>query len=132
MVDVMQLINIPRNFFQKLTASMYDLLKETGYFKNETQISEQDIYTALVSHPELTDDWMQYSEDKRCLGWYFKRDNKNKYLVGCLSKNGVTIETEYDDKLMACAVFIKRELDQISRKSTKSIKGTHFRGAHNA
>ena len=114
MVDIkIILINLPRDFSQKNTISMYDLLQQTGYPDIADQVSEQDLYSELITHPDLVNDWFQYSQDKRCDdGWYFKYSDNNKYLVGCLDKSS-NIETEYNDKFKACAAYIKKELDQI-------------------
>lgn len=102
-----------RDFSQKRTVSIYDLLQQTGYSKVAENISEQDIYQELAKNPDFVDDWLVYSEDKRTTGgWYFKKGDKNKYLVGCVDETGVT-ETEYADKIKACAKFVKQELNVI-------------------
>ena len=108
-----KLIMLPRKFSQKHAISMHSLLEITGY-DDTYQVSEQEIYNALISNSGFVDDWLQYSEDKRCTGWYFKLDG-SKYLVGYLSESGVTEnEIRYDDKLKACAYFIKQELKVLS------------------
>lgn len=110
-----KLISLPREFSQKNTVSMYDLLQAVGYTSIARQVSEQDLYDALFSHPDFVNEWLEYSEDKRCAGWYFRLNDSNKYLIGYFDLNR-NIETEYDDKLEACAAFVKRELDEIIKK----------------
>jgi hypothetical protein len=108
---ILKLISLAREFSQKYTVSIYGLLLQTGYSNMADQISEKDLYNELAEHPDLANDWLVYSQDKRCdTGWYFKSKDVNKYLVGCVNKNG-NAESEYDDKLKACAAFIKHELD---------------------
>jgi len=110
---ILNVINLPRDFLQKETISMYALLEETGYFDIADQVSEQDLYDNLVIFPDFANDWFQYSQDKRCDdGWYIKLSDNNKYLVGCLDTDN-NIEIEFDEKLKACATYIKRELDKI-------------------
>lgn len=94
---------------------MHELLEQTEYTKVAGQISEQDIYEELSVNPEFADDWLEYSENKRTDGgWFFKQDDKNKFLVGRIDKTRIT-QTEYEDKIKACAKFIKQELDAITR-----------------
>lgn len=107
-----KLISLAREFTQNNTVSIYDLLQETGYAKIAGQVSEQDLYEELSAYPGFANDWLEYSEDKRCTGWYFKLNDDNNYLVGFFDESGCT-ETEYNDKLKACATFVKHELDEI-------------------
>ena len=108
------LIGLAREFSQKYTVSMYELLQQLNYASLAGQVTEQSLYKELLSHPDFVDDWLEYSEDKRCAGWYFKTDNEGKYLVGYVDENKES-ETRYDDKLRACAVFLKHELDVITQ-----------------
>lgn len=111
---IFKLINIAKEFSQKHTVSIYELLQKTSYLKVAGQISEQDLYEGLATHPDFVSDWLEYSENKRTDGgWYFKLSDRNKYLVGSVNESGIT-ETEYDDKIEACAVFVKQELDLIA------------------
>lgn len=108
-----KLLLLPRKFEEVYTVSMYDLLKQTGYFECHDQILIKDIKGLLAQHPEYIKDWIQYSADKRCTsGWYIKPSSGGKYLVGCLTKDRIE-QSEYDDRIEACAVFIKHEVDEI-------------------
>lgn len=107
-----KLIGLAREFSQKYTISMYELLQQMNYVNVAGQISEQDLYKELLTYPDYTDDWLEYSEDKRCAGWYFKSNNMGEYLVGYLDENK-SRETQYEDKLKTCAAFLKHELDVI-------------------
>ena len=124
---IFKLINLAKEFSQKHTVSIYELLQKTSYLKVADQISEQDLYKGLAIHPDFISDWLEYSEDKRTDdGWYFKLSDRNKYLVGSVNESGIT-ETEYNDKIEACAVFVKKELDLIAcamhSKGNMHIKG---------
>ena len=107
-----RLLGLARELSQKNTVSMYELLQQINCSNMAGQISEQDLYKELLAHPDYADDWLEYSEDKRCAGWYFKTDDEGKYLVGYIDEKKDS-ETPYGDKLKACAVFLKHELNVI-------------------
>ena len=105
---------LPRTFGAIGAVSIYDLLKETGYCDNPAQISEAAIADALSRNLGLIDDWLAYSEDKRTKsGWYI-RPNDGSLIVGRFETAPATdTETVYADRIRACAVFIKQEVETI-------------------
>lgn len=109
------LIFIPRKHQHLGNVSMYNLLKETDYFKAHDQITEASIHEELSKHPECIDEWMRYSEDKRTSsGWYFKQEDEGTYIVGYFAdEKGKSIKLKFTDRIEACAAFIKRELESI-------------------
>jgi hypothetical protein len=108
------LINLPREFNSVGNKSIYDLLKETGYFEIHDKISVESIRNKLAQSPKCIEDWIRYSEDKRSRsGWYFKQEDKQRYVVGFLNGKGNNAHNEYSDRLEACAIFIKQEIDKI-------------------
>lgn len=112
---IFKLISLVRDFSEIRTISIHELLRQTGYPKVADQITEQDVYKELLAHQRFVNNWLEYSEDKRTDGgWYFIQAGNGKYLVGCVG-NASTKETEYDDKIKACAKFIKQELDVIAK-----------------
>lgn len=112
---IFKLVSLVRDFNQIRTVSIYELLQHIGYTKNADQITEQDLYKELVANPSFVDDWLEYSEDKRTDGgWYYKQATSGKYVVGCVGNTGIAV-TEYEDKIKACAKFIKEELDVIAK-----------------
>lgn len=114
---IIELIHLPRKFNERGNATIYSLLNDTGYFKIRAQISEDSICEALRTCPECIDDWLLYSEDKRSdAGWYFQRCAES-YRVGYFSSkdNGIK-PTEYEDRVAACARFIKHEIEDIGQQ----------------
>jgi hypothetical protein len=94
--------------------SIYSLLKESGYFELYNQISEADIFAELTQHLEFIEYWLSLSEDKRSSsGWYFKQHDSGNYVVGYFPPKENLKPTEYLDEVEACAVFIKREIEDI-------------------
>lgn len=110
------ILHIPHDFHKLNNISIYTLLKESGYFEIYSLVSVEDIRVALVSEPWCAEEWLIYSEDKRCnSGWYFIKTKKHKYLVGYYP-SGDRSCTMYDNHLDACAIFIKREIEDIRQQ----------------
>ncbi len=77
------------------------------------QVSEKNIQEGLSHHPELVDEWILYSEDKRSgSGFYLTKDATGFYTVGYLGGAGKNQKT-YSERIAACAAFIKQELEEI-------------------
>lgn len=107
------IIFLPKRFFKGNT-SIYTLLKESGYFEMNEQISEADIFKELTQQLECIEGWLSLSEDKRgSSGWYFKQNDNGKYVVGYFPPKENFGVYEYIDKVEACAAFIKREIEDI-------------------
>lgn len=110
------ILHIPHDFHKSNNISIYTLLKESGYFEIYSLVSVEDIRAALVSEPWCVEEWLIYSEDKRCnSGWYFIKTKKHKYFVGYYP-SGDGLCTTYDNHLDACAVFIKWEIEDIRQQ----------------
>lgn len=110
---IKEILELPMTYYKVRNKSMLSLLKDTGYFETYDQIGEQDIYKVIVKYPEYIKEWLLWSENKRTdEGWYLKQDNGGKYIVGYLSKISST-QTEYPDASLACAAFIKHEIENI-------------------
>jgi hypothetical protein len=119
---LIDLVHLPRRF-DASGMSIYELLRQTGYFEMYDEILEADIRETLAQHPECVDEWISYSGDKRTSsGWYIKQEDSTIYKVGCLSpKGGKSIETSYVDHTDACAAFIKHELEDIRGKNKEGV-----------
>jgi hypothetical protein len=117
------LIHVPRRF-NASAMSIYELVRQTGYFELNDEISEADIRGILARHPECVDEWISYSGDKRTSsGWYIKQEDGTRYKVGYLSpKGGKDIEIRYVDRTDACAAFIKHEIEDIREKIGKTVE----------
>lgn len=88
---------------------MITLLHEAGYFDHHTQVSVAAVRAHLAKVPELVNDWINYSADKRASsGWYLNENGTVGYYP-----DGP--ESRYNDIATACAEFIVRELADIHR-----------------
>jgi hypothetical protein len=109
------LIYLPSKFNNAGNISIYDLLKETGYLEKYEKVSVEEIRNGLARCAECVEDWIVYSEDKRSSsGWYFKKKDNKRFVVGCIDLNGNSTHNEYENGVDACAIFIKHEIDEIS------------------
>lgn len=97
--------------------SIYNLLKETGYFEMHDQVSDDSIQKMLNHHPDCIDEWIIYSQNKRTSsGWYFKQEGKDSYIVGYFGgTDSENVQLRFADRIAACAAFIKRESEDIRR-----------------
>lgn len=110
---IKEIAELPLKFYNVGNKSIFSLLKDSGYFEVYEKIDEQDIYRVIVQHPEFIKEWLLWSENKRTdTGWYFRQDNEGKYIVGYFS-NSSTSQSEYSDASLACAAFIKHEIEDI-------------------
>lgn len=86
--------------------SLRDAIARSGYRKVKPALQWQDLLPYIKQQPELVEQWLMYSEDKRTGGgWYVTRDA----VVGRLAPTR-TSET-FDSIEQAVAVFVIRELD---------------------
>jgi hypothetical protein len=114
---IRSILRLPEKFHALENISIYSLLKETGYFEKHNQINETDILGELNKNPECINHWLNWSDDKRTpSGWYFKQNEKGKYVVGYFPASEQSKQMEYSDSKEACAAFIKKEIEEI-RKS---------------
>lgn len=103
-------IQLPRNFYDRGDASIHSLLRKSGYFAVHEAVTEGAIYDALHEHPELVSDWINLSDAKRASSGWFLRQGARGYQVGHYPDHEAV---EYSDRLTACAAFIKREIEDI-------------------
>jgi hypothetical protein len=99
--------------YKSADASIYSLLKASGYFELHKQINKEEIYYMLVDHPGCIGQWLTWSESKRTAsGWYIRKGENGNYFVGHHPRGDMT-EREYHDVSEACAAFIKAEIEDI-------------------
>jgi hypothetical protein len=115
---VSNVINLPGNFHDRGDVSVYVLLQESGYFAVHEDVTEGAIHDALRRHPEVANDWMDFSEAKRASsGWFLRRGGAKGFQVGYYPDHELV---DYSDELAACAAFIKREIEDIRTDGRRS------------
>ncbi len=114
---IKDIIFLPKKFYDEGNTSIYSLLKGSGYFELYERVSESGILEVLTQYPECVNQWLDWSENKRTnSGWYFKQDERGKYIVGFFPVIDGLKQIEYSDSKEACADFIIKEIEEI-RKS---------------
>jgi hypothetical protein len=108
---IQNIINIPDDFNHQ-NKSQNTLLYESGYLEFHDQISEDKIALILKRNPEVIKKWLQFSEDKRSYGWYFTKGEDGKCFVGHYPEGKEFEEINTSDEFMACASYIKREVER--------------------
>ena len=111
-----EIVTIPRKF-HKRDMSIFDLLKETGYFELHNEVSVSDIRTALARDPACVQEWMRYIDDQRCSSsWYFLLNDEGLYEVGFYDSSpdpARSNQVVYENAMDACAAFIKHQIESI-------------------
>jgi len=86
--------------------SLRDALSLTGYRELRSQFVESDLLEHLREHPELIEEWLVYSADKRTSGgWHLSEDGT----IGQLDRPGE--ESRFPSLEQAVAAYVVRELD---------------------
>ncbi len=107
-------VRIPRDLEDGRTVSFHALLMASGYAKEHAAVDVAMIEAALRAHPEFIGGWLQYSDDKRTsTGWFFRVDGRGGWEVGYVDRGVFDNVSRYQDELVACAVFIKKEIDAV-------------------
>ncbi|MGI5975808.1 MAG: hypothetical protein ACOX7E_08730 [Paludibacter sp.] len=108
------IISIPKKLYTERNKSIYDLLKESGYFDCYESIDTKDIFNVLTQIPDNIEYWFRLSEDKRVdSGYFIEKLEHDKYIVGYHQAHIVSNLLEYDDINEACASFISKEIEEI-------------------
>ncbi len=116
MVD--KICQIPRQLKELQNISVYDLLKNSGYFESPESITIEFIEYYLSNSKNLINDWFVYSSDKRCsTGWYFcENSEKSRYTVGFLNNGKAEQEKHFENLTKACASFIQKEINDMKTR----------------
>ena len=88
--------------------SLRALIEESGYRALRSRIVTSEVATILESVPEVVDDWLSYSEDKRTSSGYgFGPSSAGDWLVDGPDGYRKRFGSRYD----GCADFVLHELD---------------------
>ncbi len=102
---------MPIEFREKQNVSMYELLRESGYFEKPTQITEEMLEIYFNKNPELIKAWLQESEDTRSSpAWYFKKGMFFRWHVGIYPGNE---KQSFSSQSKACAYYVKKYIENI-------------------
>jgi hypothetical protein len=109
-IVVERVCRLPRDFRLLGTKSVVQLAEEIGLPARRDCVTASAVQSRLQAQPELVDDWLRWSADRRSSpAWYFREDGDG-YVVG-YHPNGD--ETRFTDRIRACTQFVLREADAI-------------------
>ena len=112
------LCRMPLAFKNAGDTTMVALLKVSQYHR-ESRISEVHIEAYLRRHAELVHPWVEYSENQMKLpGWYLMRPragSSEEWRVDFLTKREPPLEHPFADEFEACAFFIMRKVEDLSK-----------------
>jgi len=109
-VIVERVCQIPAEFRRVRTKSVIQLAEEIGLPEYRRCITWSAVESQLKAQPELVDDWLRWSEDKRTSsGWYIS-ENDEEVVVGCYPD---AKEQRFADRTSACAQFVVHEMEDI-------------------
>ena len=92
--------------------SLQQLLSETRYRELRPHIIPATVVAHVTAHPELVEQWLMYSEDKRTSGgWYFTGEGREWELGRLDSRSRRVDQRRHTSSVEACASYILRELD---------------------
>ena len=102
---------MPSEFKQRGDVSIKTLAGASGFAEHKFAIDAKAIQQFLEAHPDLLDEWAEYSDDKRVgSGWYF---DLPRLAVGFYEHGKRAREQTYKHPVEACAVFVMLELPWI-------------------
>jgi hypothetical protein len=110
-----RICEIPAEFHRR-AVSVVQLVWDSGCESADAVSLRRALEERLRTHPELIDDWLTYSADKRTSsGWFFQDDDV--VTVGYFEADrGISHEQHFSDRLQACAEFIMREIESIGAR----------------
>jgi len=103
--------DIPAEMRRQSRRSIREIVAASGYRELRGEFPASELAAYLRARPELMEQWVGYSEDKRTSeGWYLRPPNA----VGRVtSAPPPQREQRYVDLAAACAAFIIAELGEI-------------------
>lgn len=96
---------MPSDFSSIKTISMLQLLAKSGIETRPEILNVPTILPYIRDHPEVIDDWLQYSSNQRVTSaWYFSRESGG-YVVRDFPKGEIL---NFEEARPACAEYIVR------------------------
>jgi hypothetical protein len=96
--------------------SLYDLLARADYAALRQQFIASELVPLLKEHPELVEQWIRFSENKRCGGWWISKETREIGWFGSTLRPSVAIARRKPLRFAsleeAVAEFVVRELDE--------------------
>jgi len=109
---VERVCHIAREFGQRGAPSLEALLQASSYRAVRGNLDAAQLEAVVASEPDLIDDWLRFSEDKRTTcGWAFYPEGDAWVVLHPFPKQGAPVERRHSSASAACADYILTELD---------------------
>jgi hypothetical protein len=103
---------IARDFRRPGAPSVQALLEASSYRAVRGGLDVAQLEDVVESQPQLVEDWLRYSEDKRTSGgWAFYPEGEAWVVSQPFPNQGASVERRYSRASAACAEYILAELD---------------------
>jgi len=97
------------------SVSPAQLVDRSGYRRHRDEVTVARLADCLTEHPDWANAWLDYSEDKRSSpGWYIQGRDPDESRVGYYEGESSRAPMRFDDKVRACAEFVRLEVDDIA------------------
>ncbi len=110
-----KICNLPTELKTNTNTSIFKIIQATGFAENESAFDEELLSEFFKAHPNLVNEWVNFSEDQRCTpAWYLEQIDTeiDEWVVGYLERPGHHIHRlKYRDKADACAKFVIKWLE---------------------
>lgn len=115
---VNKIVNIPLEY-KRGNKSFAALLKASGYLELQDEVNEADIVSALAEYQNCINEWVIFSDNKRTdSGWFIQKGSNAQCVVGYFPTEIGIPENIFTNEKLACAFFIKKEIESIKLKHT--------------
>ena len=118
---VVAICDFARRCREDKNSSPREIYERTGYARYYASITQERVIDLLRTKPRLVDEWLMFSEDKRCTpAWFFEKRPEKMWRVGYIDRNGSTIhEVMFDDSINACALIVRMEMEEFRLENRK-------------
>ena len=100
--------------FRRGKVSAIALVRRSGYLAAPHEVTAERLADRLATDPDLVDAWLTWSEDNRSTpAWYIESLGKGGFEVGYYD-HGRTSQVVFDDRISACAEYVRRYLEQFA------------------
>jgi hypothetical protein len=110
---VKAICNFVRVYRTENVCTPIEIYRQTGYSEFHDEITIDDIETEIMRDPNLIQDWIMFSEDKRWTpAWAFQGSGES-WTVSFIESNGKSSKKfNYKNGFRACAEMVRNEMEQ--------------------
>jgi hypothetical protein len=112
---VERVCRLPIDFDARRTASVADLVRESGYVTARAAVTVERLGACLAEHPDWVEAWFQWSADNRSTpAWYVTELPSGGFELGYHDGPDSPPPVVLADRVPAAAAFVRRHLDHVA------------------